>query len=165
MKRFTLALVASAALVFGFGAIAQAQYGSASATFDVASAAPGQTVTLTITGCTPGETLTVTLDGAAVGTTTCSAVDAVGTGALSFAAPSTPGSYPVVVSGVQGFSFTTSITVASQATTPVTTPGGGLPATGSDGIGASTGIAIGLLAVGVGLFLVAQVRRRQPSAV
>ena len=180
MKRLALAFVACAALVFGFGAVAQAQYGSASATFDVPSAAPGQAVTITITGCTPGEVLTVTVNGAVVGTATCTASAALTTGSvlgiglvqqvagsatLTFEAPSAPGTYSVVITGSQGFSFTTSITVASQATTPATTPAGGLPATGSDGIGTTTGIAVGLLAVGAALFLVAQVRRRQPSTV
>ena len=82
MKRFALALVASAALLFGVGAVAQAQYGSASATFDVPSAAPGGNVTITITGCTPGETLTVSVDGVVVGTTTCTGSAALSTGSI-----------------------------------------------------------------------------------
>jgi len=45
------------------------------------------------------------------------------------------------------------------------TPSAGLPATGSDGIGTTTGIAVGLLAVGLGLFIVTRVRRRQSDAV
>ena len=73
MKKFALALMASAALVFGFGAVAQAQYGSASVTFNVSSATPGQTITISITGCTPGETITVSVNGAVVGTAICQA--------------------------------------------------------------------------------------------
>jgi hypothetical protein len=178
MKRLAFALMACAALVFGFGAVAQAQYGSASATFDVPSATPGQPVTITITGCTPGETLTVAVDGVVVGTATCTAGAALSTGSvlgiglvqqatgsatLTFEAPTTSGTYSVVITGSQGFNFTTEITVTSQATPPATTPASGLPATGADGIGTTTGIAIGLFAVGAALFLVAQVRRRQPS--
>ena len=178
MKKFALALMASAALVFGFGAVAQAQYGSATVTFSVSSATPGQTITITINGCTPGETVTVTLNGAVVATATCTAAGGLTQGSLlgiglvqqtatsataTFTAPTTPGTYPVVVTGNRGYSVTTSLTVVAAATTPATTPGGGLPATGSSGMGTTTSIAIGLLAVGAGLFFVAQVRRRQPS--
>jgi len=46
-------------------------------------------------------------------------------------------------------------------TVPATIPGAGLPATGSSGMGTTTGIALGLFVVGLGLFIVAQVRRRQ----
>jgi LPXTG-motif cell wall-anchored protein len=176
MKKFALALMAASALVFGFGAVAQAQYGSASATFNVSSATPGQSITVTITGCTPGETLTITVNGVAV-TATCSAsaltqgsvlglglVQQTATSATAtITAPTTPGTYPVVITGSRGFSFTTSLTVVAATTPPVTTPGGGLPATGSSGISTTTGIAIGLLVVGAGLFVVAQVRRRQPN--
>lgn len=43
----------------------------------------------------------------------------------------------------------------------VTIPTGGLPATGSSGVSTMAIIAIGLLIVGVSLFVVSQVRRRQ----
>ena len=177
MKKFALALMASAALVFGFGAVAQAQYGSASVTFNLSSFTPGQAVTVSMTGCTPGETITVSVNGAVVGTAVCQAsaltqgsllglglVQQTATSAtLQFTAPATPGTYAVVVTGTSGFRVETTLTVVAAATTPATTPGGGLPATGSSGMGTTTGIAIGLLAVGAGLFFVAQVRRRQPS--
>jgi hypothetical protein len=55
-------------------------------------------------------------------------------------------------------------TVAPATTVAATVPGAGLPATGSDGIGTTTGIALGLFVVGVGLFIVTRVRRSQPSA-
>jgi hypothetical protein len=91
------------------------------------------------------------------------------------ASPTAAGTYTVTAVGPQSGTQTTTFTVAQQATTtttaapattapPATVPGTGLPATGSDGIAATTGIAIGLLVVGLGLFVVAQVRRRQPSA-
>ncbi len=178
MKKFALALMASAALVFGFGAVAQAQYGSASATFNFPSFSPGQTVIITINGCAPGERITITVNGSVVTVAICAATTSLTQGSLlgiglvqqtataataTFTAPSTPGTYSVGLTGDRGFSFTASLTVVAAATTPATTPGGGLPATGSSGMGTTTSIAIGLLAVGAGLFFVAQVRRRQPS--
>jgi hypothetical protein len=106
------------------------------------------------------------------------------------AAPLSPGTYNGTAVGqrsaTQTFAFTipgqasttsttlaptttlaaTTTTAAPVTTAPVTTPGTGLPATGSDGVGVMTGIALGLFAVGLGLFIVAQVRRKQsPTAV
>jgi LPXTG-motif cell wall-anchored protein len=54
-------------------------------------------------------------------------------------------------------------TTPVDPTTPTTTaaPGGTLPETGANGISSTTTIALGLLIVGLGLFVVAQVRRRQ----
>lgn len=108
------------------------------------------------------------------------------------AAPTAPGTYNGTAVGEdspsQAFGFTipgqattTAVATTAPPTTPpptanaaspttatppaLTVPGSGLPATGSDGIGTTTGIALGLLVVGLGLFVVAQVRRRQsPSA-
>jgi hypothetical protein len=60
---------------------------------------------------------------------------------------------------------TVPVTTAAPVVTTAPPLAGGLPATGSDGIGTTTGIALGLLVVGLGLFVVAQVRRRQaPTA-
>ena len=59
-----------------------------------------------------------------------------------------------------GFGSVTSAQYGSASTSSA-----GLPATGSDGIGTTTGIAVGLLAVGLGLFIVTRVRRRQSDAV
>ncbi len=80
-----------------------------------------------------------------------------------------------VTSAQYGSTTTTTTTVAkdSGAVAPAApaaaapaaeTPSAGLPATGSDGIGTTTGIAFGLLAVGLGLFIVTRVRRRHPDA-
>ena len=61
----------------------------------------------------------------------------------------------------------TSVTVldaAGPAVPPVvTTPGGGLPATGSSGLGTTTTSAIVLIAAGAFLLIVTQVRRRRSS--
>jgi hypothetical protein len=51
-----------------------------------------------------------------------------------------------------------------STTVAPTVPPGGLPATGSSGIGSTTGIAIGLFLVGLGLFVVTRLRRGQPNA-
>jgi len=59
-------------------------------------------------------------------------------------------------------------TVAPAAVAPTTVaatiPSGGLPATGSRGLAPTSSIAIGLLVVGLGLFVVARVRRQSPTA-
>jgi hypothetical protein len=55
-------------------------------------------------------------------------------------------------------------TAPADTTAPTTNPSGQLPATGSSGTNSTTNIALGLFAVGLGLLVVAQVRRRQASA-
>jgi hypothetical protein len=70
---------------------------------------------------------------------------------------------PTTTSAGSGAGLPTT-TVAPATTVAATTPPAGLPATGSDGIGTTTGIAIGLLVVGLGLFIVTRVRRGQPGA-
>ena len=54
-------------------------------------------------------------------------------------------------------------TIAPTTTVAAVSPPTGLPATGSGGIGTTTGIAIGLFVVGLGLFVVTRLRRSQPS--
>jgi hypothetical protein len=55
-------------------------------------------------------------------------------------------------------------TVAPATTVAATVPDAALPAKGSDGMGATTMIALVLLAAGGCLLVVAQVRRRQAPA-
>ena len=178
MKKFVLALAAVSSVLFGFGLVAQAQYGSGSeaVSFEPTSPAPGTTVTITITDCTPGEVLTVAINGTTVGTATCVAAGNLNAGSvvglllprqvstgqatLQFVAPSAPGTYTVTVTGTQGYSRTITLVVAAE-TAP---PAGGLPATGSGGLDTTTGIALGFVVVGLGLFVVAQVRRRQQAS-
>lgn len=59
---------------------------------------------------------------------------------------------------------TTTTTVPGKATTTTVTAGGQIPTTGSSGINSSLAIAGILLAVGVGLVIVTQVRRRGNAA-
>jgi hypothetical protein len=153
MKKLALALISASALVFGFGMVAEAQYGTTPAvTASPSTVVAGGTTTVTATGCTPPEVLTFTITGGASQTATCVA----GSASVQLAVASSAGTYPGTVVGSLGFSQPFSIVVTAP-----TTPPGGLPATGSDGIGATTGMAIGLLMVGLGLFAVAQFRRRQ----
>lgn len=61
---------------------------------------------------------------------------------------------------------TTTVEEAQPTVAPTTDApdqGGSLPTTGSSGMSTTTGIAIGLLGVGVGLFVVTRVRRQSPA--
>lgn len=168
MKKFALALMASAAMVLGFGAVASAYPPGAGAPVitNGGALAPGAEFTVTAE-CQPvgaqvtfefqGVTLVVecvaatgsaSLLGSFLGT-----APAAGTATATFTAPTAPGTYTGTYTGAAVGTF--SVTVAA----PVT-PGGGLPATGSNGTSTMTIIAIGLFAVGAGLFGVSQVRRR-----
>jgi hypothetical protein len=156
MKKFAVALIAMSAVIFGSGMAAQAQYGGGSGTATVtpASSAPGGSVTVTISGCAPGSSVEVEFNGA---TSTVTA-DSSGAATAGVTAPSTAGTYPgTATCGDVVSSFSVVVAVA-------VTPPGGLPATGSNGISTTSGLAIGLLVVGLGLFAVAQMRRRQTSA-
>ena len=181
MKKLALAFISASALVFGFGVVAEAQGYGESLTLPTAPTAGGGYTAL-YTNCQAGETITfsqpesnpttvtgtcvatVTLTGAIMGVVLPSqAVLGNATGAFT-AAPTAPGTYTVTASGTISPVQTTTFTIAATptTTTPTTLPGD-LPATGSNGVGTTTGIAIGLLVVGVGLFVVAQVRRRQTT--
>lgn len=170
MKKFALALMAAAAAVFGVGMVANAYppVPDAPGVSD-STPAPGGTFTVT-SACAVPETVTFTIPGDS-DTATCepgatgaflllqqTTPDGVATGTLT--APTAAGTYTVTITGSSsGDLGTVSVTVAAQ-----TDPGGGLPATGSDGVATTTWIAAGLLIVGLGLFAVATVRRRQPAA-
>jgi hypothetical protein len=93
------------------------------------------------------------------GATSTVAADASGNATASVTAPSAPGTYPgTATCGALVASF--AVVVAA----PVTPPGG-LPATGSGGIDSTMTVALGLLAVGLGLFGVTLVRRRRNPAI
>jgi hypothetical protein len=157
MKKLLVALAASLAVFFGMGGAAHAQYGGNSGVVIVTppTVAPGGTVTVTVTNCTPGERVDITVAGVSV-SVTCGP-DSVASAAIPM--PTTPGSYNgTAVGSVSGFTTSFVVTVVAP-----TVPPGGLPATGSGGIDTTTGIAAGLFAVGLGLFGVAQFRRRQAA--
>jgi LPXTG-motif cell wall-anchored protein len=185
MKKLALALLASAAAVFGFGMVANAQ----SYVPVVAPPTPPTTLggafSVTYNNCFVGETITFTLFGVN-GTTVLATVQGPCLSSVSVgsvvglllpqqttngsatgnftSSPTAPGTYPIRAQGPTSPVVTTDLVVQGTTTTvapPVTTPGTGLPATGSDSSTPFTMIAIGLFTVGVGLFAVAQVRRRQ----
>jgi hypothetical protein len=190
VKKLALAFVAASCVLFGLGHVASAQYGG-SATVTPSTVVGGGPYSVTYRNCLAGDTITFTQAQSTPSTVTVPCVGSVvtltgsllgvllpqqaalGTATANFtAAPTAPGNYTGTAVGLAGRSpsITFSFTIPGQATTtttpvvttvPATTPGGGLPATGSDGIGTTTSIAIGLLVVGLGLFVVAQVRRRQ----
>lgn len=166
MKKFALALMASAAAVLGFGLVANAYPpGAGVVTTSSSSGAPGFTVTVKAT-CLPGETVTGKLV-AETATATCGAagtaasllgLSSAGSATVTLTAPTAPGTYTGTVTGsVTGALGNFTVTVAAPTTN--------LPATGGGGVSTMTIIAIGLLAVGAGLFGVSQVRRRQTIGV
>jgi len=181
MKKFALALMVASAALFGFGAVASAQYPTS---LTVGTPSAGGPFASTYTNCVNGETITFSQP-----QSTPASISVVCAGRSATAnftnAPTATGTYTVTAGGptsparTQSFSISgaAATTLPATATTlpatggadgagagvPATVPGAGLPATGSNGIGTSTTIAIGLLAVGFGLFAVAQVRRRQPN--
>jgi hypothetical protein len=116
--------------------------------------APGGNITVTVSNCTPGERVVISVAGISV-TVTCGP-DSVASASIGM--PTTPGTFTGTAVGSAGFNTTFVVTVLA----PVSPPGG-LPATGSGGIDTTTGIAAGLFAVGLGLFGVAQRRRRQAA--
>lgn len=178
MKKFALALMAASTAVFGFSIVADA-YPIPEELVTVDNAAPmtGEEVTATA-NCASGETVTFEIPGDSA-TATCSAgaggaslllvAATSGTASAQLTMPSEAGTYTISATGSEsGDLGSTTVVVAAQTapatTAPPTVPTSGLPATGSDGIGLTTGVALGLLVVGLGLFGVATLRRRQPSA-
>ncbi len=193
MRKLALALMATSALVFGLGTVANAQSYSRTVSVSPSTPTAGGPYSSTYTNCTAGETITFSQPQStpATLTATCVATSAdsitgtvvgllfpqqtagLGNATVTFsAAPTAAGTYTVTASGPTSPVQTAVFTIAAQAATTTvapavtpapTTPGSGLPATGSSGISTTTGIAIGLLVVGAGLFIVAQVRRRTPA--
>ncbi len=188
MKKLALALMAASAAVFGFGMVAsaQTQYGQAIGVTPN-PVVPGGAYTVTYANCVVGDIITFTqaqstptsvtgtctaaaptLTGSVVGLL-LPAQQAAGTATGTFTnAPTAPGTYNGTGIGPLSPSIPFQFTLAGQVATtvapttvPATVPSSGLPGTGAGGLGTTTGIAIGLLAVGLCLFVVTQVRRRQ----
>jgi hypothetical protein len=113
--------------------------------------APGSTITVTMDGCAEGESVQFTVAGE-----TASGVTTDGSASAPIKVPTTPGAYTGTATCAGGASATFSITVTS--------PSGGLPTTGSSGLGSFATISMILLLVGAGLLVVSQVRRRNPVA-
>jgi hypothetical protein len=163
MKKLAFVLLSVSATVFGLGMVAEAQQvpydntsRSGAITLSPATALVGSSVTVGVTGCTPDEVLTVAVDDVTGATTTC---NASGGANVAITAPTAVGSHSVSVAGDQGFAANAELVVTAVASAAPAS--GGLPATGSDGIGTTVALAAGLLAVGAALFVVAQLRRRR----
>lgn len=173
MKKFALALAATAAMVLGFGGVADAYPpGGPGITATPASGTPGYSVTVTVK-CTAGETVTITLvassTNAACNTGTAqSAVAGTAVGVVT--APNAPGTYTGSANGTTSGplgNFTISVVPVGPATNGGTNGGtnaggtGALPSTGSSGTNATLMLGLGALLIGGGLFGVSQIRRRQ----
>ncbi|MEM9514927.1 MAG: LPXTG cell wall anchor domain-containing protein [Actinomycetota bacterium] len=148
--------MAALAVAVGVGQAASAQY-------DISAGGspttPGGETQVAVNGCQPGEQVTVNLPGFTPPTQTVG-TNGEGNAFVSFDAPDQTGTFPGTAEcGV----LTTNFSVTVDPAPPPTTPSGGLPDTGSSGQGSTALIAGGLLAVGLALFAVSQVRRRQTS--
>jgi LPXTG-motif cell wall-anchored protein len=152
IKKFAMAIMAVSATVLGFGGAANAAYPPDDVTVTVSSKTPpsGSTITATIEGCVDGESATFVLEGS-----TATGVTTGGTASGQLKVPTAPGSYTGSATCASGASANFAITVP--------TPSGGLPATGSSGINSTVAMSAILLLVGVGLFAVSQIRRRQTA--
>jgi LPXTG-motif cell wall-anchored protein len=169
LKRIGLALAIVGIGVFGVDAAASAQYPPAAAIVTVANQTPaaGTTFSVTVRNCQAGEPVrftiptrvpvTVICQAPAAGLTSSAALTEGATATATKVAPDAAGPY----NGTAEL-LTSQITLPFSITvTAVTAPGGGLPATGSDGTQSFVWYGLGLFALGAGLVSVAQVRRRQ----
>lgn len=148
-KQLAATLMLSSVLVLAGGSATQAYPpGSGIVTASPSSPASGASFTATATNCQPGETVNFAFQGQAK-SATCSASK---TAAASLTAPTTAGTFTGTASYATS-GGTLSFTVNVAAT-------GGLPATGSSGSNSTMMIAAVLVASGIGMFLVAQRRRK-----
>jgi LPXTG-motif cell wall-anchored protein len=173
MKKFALSLIVAAAAIFGTGVAAQAQppYPPAAEVSPIKTAGPGDRFTVNVKGCQPNANKIAfvfrdqdqsNLCGNGKGNSNA-LTDGTGTSSATFVAPMAAGTYTGTATGTDGFRVTFSVTVAAAppvAAAPVV-PVGGLPVTGSDGTSTMTMMAFGILALGGGLLVVSQMRRRQ----
>jgi hypothetical protein len=190
MKKLGLVLLAASAAVFGFGMVAAAQTYSQAISLTPPNPSPGQSYTAAYGNCTLGDTITFTQSASTPATVTgrcvkVSGVDdsgsqlgvlvpqqvAYGIATAGFAkAPTAPGTYTVTASGLRSPTRTATFTIAAAPATvrPTTVvpaaPDGGVPVTGSSGSSKVNVMPFGLLAVAIGLLVVAQVRRMSVHA-
>lgn len=152
---------------------------------------PGFTFTATVLNCYPGETVEFRLDGGNLQTTTCDTTTFQAT--VTYQAPNAIGFYPVTATllglpnGPVGFRsapqrvelppigerplvladeiqvIDEDVTTTTEAVTTTTAPTGQIPDTGSSGV--STNLTIGGIALltGLGLLIVAGIRRRSTA--
>ena len=189
MKKIVFSMLAVFGIALGASGASAQYFGAFTASATPSTVAPGGSVTVTVENCDDGTSVTITLEGSSVTVTCSSATPLVqgfrapsqtptpGTASGAVNAPTTPGSYTGTASGTSNGSPASadfSVTVAAATTTTPATGGGGgtgtatggtgtgLPATGG-GVEPLAIAAIALLAVGGGLIVVTQIRRRQDA--
>ena len=176
MKKIALILTALGVLLVGAGVSNTAAAYPVGETTDIVTnvptVIPGGTFNATVTNCLPGETVVFVFEGVSR-SVTCDPTTLQAS--FPFVAPTTPGTYQVcadltgngatVPSGVTRprTICTTIEVVATGPTVPPTVPGGGLPGTGSSGVDTNLALAGTLLVVGLGLLVVAGIRRRETA--
>jgi hypothetical protein len=158
MRKFALALMSAAALVFGFGIAAQAAYppGNVGIT-NPSTVMPGGTFTVSMK-CVPGAgNVTFSINGTTVTlniTVPCNAPDAVsgslmgflgqtatGTATGTMTAPTTPGTYQGT--GIQaGGAASADFTIVVQQATTTTAPGASTTVAGTPTTVAATGAGL-----------------------
>jgi len=180
--RWIGALMIAAAAVLAGASAAQAQYPPAQPPTLVVSrdvGPPGYTFTATVSKCVPNQRIVIVLGDQRV-ETTCDPVTLQAT--VSLTAPPGLGTFTVSAefygdcsSFVQGsrsngvsaqadvqpcLVLTQSIEVIAAGPTTTAVPDGNIPTTGSSGVSSTLTAALVLVAAGVGLFVVARLRRR-----
>jgi hypothetical protein len=193
MRKLLLTVTALCTLLIGAGVASPAAAYPPGAVLELVLSRevgpPGFAFNAVIRGCFPGESVDFRLDNGAPVRAICSATTFQAS--VPFNGPPTPGPYAITATllGVlpegaenRPLVVTDSITVVAAppdttiapttvpggitppATTTTLGPGGRLPATGSSGIDGNLTIAGTLLAVGLGLLVVAGVRRNRRDA-
>jgi hypothetical protein len=174
MKKLALAAMTAAAAVFGFGVVAEAQYDAVNAIVTAVPpvVTPGGQFRTTFIGCTPGESVTFVFVSSNA-KAACKSGASRGPQGLALAAQANTGTASVELTAPQAVGLRTGMATtshselsASFAITVIAAaaPQTELPTTGSGGIGATSGVAVGLFAIGLGLFGVSRYRRRQDAA-
>lgn len=174
MKRLVLTLLIAATALLTGSAVANAYPPARPPVINVnvPSVGPGGNFNVTVGNCEPGERVVITFRGQAT-VVICNASTLQAS--LALLAPMEPGTYEIcgelTGTGAQlppgvtrPQTVCTSVMVVSAGpTVPPTVPGGGLPATGSSGLGTTTTSAIILISAGALLLIVTQVRRRRTT--
>ena len=171
MKKFALALMASAAMLLGFGSTASA------ATYPPAQTVPPGGSFTVVVKCSPvgadvvfvfnsvpPQQVTAKCTATTAGLGQTSAALTTGEASATFTAPTAAGTYAVSYSGAASGSTTITVVPDTPPTQGGSTNGGAsgtLPAAGSDSTNTGMIIGAGALLIGLGLFATARTRRSQ----
>ncbi len=171
MKKFALALMASAALMLGFGSMASAATyppdqtlpPGGSFTVVVKCSPVGADVVFTFNSVPP-QTVTAKCTATTAGLGQTSAALTAGEASATFTAPTAAGTYTVSYTGAASGSVAINVVTDTPPTQGGSTNGGGsgtLPSAGSDSTNTGMIIGAGALLIGLGLFFTARTRRDQ----